>query len=103
MRRGLMPPVLLERTSLTMHVGGRAAYLVKAHIARRARERRRDTQASSTEPMGPCKGKESSAIPAIFLFLLSLSHVSDPYPLAYKREREDPRRGIELSDTHAPT
>jgi hypothetical protein len=45
----------------------------------------------------PRKGKETSGTPGtlLFLFLISLflSHVSDPCPLAYKREREDPRRG----------
>jgi hypothetical protein len=78
---------------------------VETHIARHAGEQRKDnpviiyrTSRDRTQGGGKSGSRRS------LYFSLSLSRLSDPYPLAYKREGEDPRRGMDFGDnTNSPT
>jgi hypothetical protein len=127
MRRGLTPPVLSERTLPTRSVGGlcrpscrsmlptrhagglRRLSCQSAHrTLRQGGGRRKDTPNIICRANGAhVKGRRAAdpgnpPLSTSYLSLsLSVTRVSDTCPLAYKREGEDPRRGTELSDTHA--
>jgi hypothetical protein len=86
--------------------GARAACPIETHITCHSWEQSRDISIIIYRTSGDTHaGRRKSGILAISPSLpLSLSRVSDPCPLAYKRKGEDPHRGDGFwNNIHSPT